>query len=315
MTAITDYPHGVSAIDVEFQRSGLAASHLIVDGDEAALVDCGTNYSVPRLMAALASRAVAPEQVRYLILTHVHLDHAGGAGLLIQQLPNATLLLHPRGARHMIDPRVLYKSATQVYGEAEMARTYGQLTPVPAARVREVHDGDQVTLGSRTLSFMDTPGHAKHHVCIHDSGSNGVFSGDTFGLSYRALDCGGRPFVLPTTTPPQFDPEAAHASIERIAALAPEAVYLTHYGRVAEVPRLEADLHAGLDAFVEIALRLQDAGAARHRLICEQLFGWLWHRLQAQGFAGSEAQARDWLTMDIELNAQGLEFWLDSLPA
>ncbi|WP_137937960.1 MBL fold metallo-hydrolase [Chitinivorax sp. B] len=308
------YAHGVSAIDVEFQRTGLAASHLVVDDDVAALVDCGTNYSVPGLLRALAAHHVPVEAVQYLILTHVHLDHAGGAGTLIQQLPNATVLIHPRGARHMIDPRILTASATQVYGEAEMARSYGQLKPIPANRVQVMNDGDTVELGSRVLTFFDTPGHARHHHCVHDSGSNGIFTGDTFGLSYRALDCNGRAFVFPTTTPPQFDPDAAHTSIERLAALKPDAAYLTHFGKVTDIPQLERDLHECLDAFMNIALPLQNAGASRHRQLRDSLYHWLWHRLQRQGFQGSENTAHDWLMMDCNLNAMGLEVWLDSLP-
>ncbi|MBB5019307.1 glyoxylase-like metal-dependent hydrolase (beta-lactamase superfamily II) [Chitinivorax tropicus] len=308
------YEHGISAIDVEYQRTGLAASHLIVEGKTAAFVDCGTNHSVPALLAALAAHQLSPDAVQYLILTHVHLDHAGGAGSLIQQLPNAQVLIHPRGARHMIDPRILTASATQVYGEAEMARSYGQLRPIPAERVVVMNDGDTVQLGSRTLTFMDTPGHARHHHCIHDTGSNGIFTGDTFGLSYRALDCGGRAFIFPTTTPPQFDPEAAHASIERLAALRPDAVYLSHFGRVMDVASLECELHECLDAFTNLALSFQAEGPSRPQTLTRKLFQWLWHRLQQQGFTGSEQQAHDWLMMDCKLNALGLDVWLNSLP-
>lgn len=205
--AIIDHPCGISTIDVEYKMAHFASSHLIVDGDRAALIDCGTNYSVPLLLQALQAKGIGTEQVQYLILTHVHLDHAGGAGQLMQQLPNATLLLHPRGARHMIDPRILYASATSVYGETEMARNYGQLIPVAADRVKAVQDGDSVMLNQRRLHFLDTPGHAKHHICIFDDGSRGLFSGDTFGLSYRSVQVGGGPFVFPSTTPPNSTPK------------------------------------------------------------------------------------------------------------
>ncbi|MFO1380392.1 MAG: MBL fold metallo-hydrolase [Chitinivorax sp.] len=312
--AIIDHAYGISTIDVEYKTAHFASSHLIVEGDRAALIDCGTNYSVPLLMLALQNKGIAPQQVQYLILTHVHLDHAGGAGQLMQKLPNATLLLHPRGARHMVDPRILYASASSVYGEVEMARSYGQLIPVAADRVRAVQDGEAVELNGRELSFLDTPGHAKHHVCVYDRKSRGVFSGDTFGLSYRAVHVNGEPFVFPSTTPPQFDPEAAHASIERIVALQPECVYLTHYGRVTDVPKLAADLHECLDAFVALAQRVQDAGHARHRLLRDELTHYLLQRLQTLGNKQPRELILAALELDIELNAQGLEFWLDSLP-
>lgn len=312
--AIIDHPYGISTIDVEYKTAHFASSHLIVEGDQAALIDCGTSYSVPLLLRALQAKGIAPEQVQYLILTHVHLDHAGGTGQLMQQLPNATLLLHPRGARHMIDPRILYASASSVYGEAEMARSYGQLLPVPAERVRAVQDGESVELNGRRFEFLDTPGHAKHHVCIYDHKSRGVFSGDTFGLSYRSVQINGEPFVFPSTTPPQFDPEAAHASIERIVALQPECIYLTHYGRVTDIPKLAADLHECLDAFVALAQRVQDAGPARHRLLRDELTHYLLHRLQQLGNTQPREQILAALELDIELNAQGLEFWLDTLP-
>ncbi len=312
---IIDHPHGISTIDVEYKTAHFASSHLIVEGGQAALIDCGTSYSVPLLLRALESKGIAVEQVQYLILTHVHLDHAGGTGQLMQKLPNATLLLHPRGARHMIDPRILYASASSVYGEAEMARSYGQLLPVEASRVRAMQDNELVLLNGRELVFLDTPGHAKHHHSIHDKKSNGVFTGDTFGLSYRAVRLGdGSPFVFPSTSPPQFDPEAAHASIERIVALQPSCVYLTHYGRVDNVVELAADLHECLDAFVALAQRVQDTGHARHRLLRDELTHYVLHRLQLRGNSQSQDDILAALELDLELNAQGLEFWLDTLP-
>ena len=196
-----------------------------------------------------------------------------------------------------------------------MARSYGQLVPVEASRVRAMQDNESVLLNGRELVFLDTPGHAKHHHSIHDKKSNGVFTGDTFGLSYRAVRLGdGSPFVFPSTSPPQFDPEAAHASIERIVALQPSCVYLTHYGRIDNVVELAADLHECLDAFVAQAQRVQDTGHARHRLLRDELTHYVLHRLQLRGNSQSQDDILAALELDLELNAQGLEFWLDTLP-
>ena len=195
---------------------------------------------MPRLLAALAAAGIERDAVDFVIPTHVHLDHAGGVGLLMAQLPRARLVVHPRGARHMIDPAYLMKSATAVYGFAEIERSYGTLVPVAAERVVESRDGMTLELAGRPLVFIDSPGHAMHHHCIWDASSRGWFTGDTFGLSYRDFDTAAGPWIMPTTTPVQFQPEALRRSIERMLAFEPEHVYVTHYGQVGEVQRLAA---------------------------------------------------------------------------
>ena len=308
---IVDYGDGISAIDAEYVASGVAASHLVVDGDEAALVDVGTNHSVPVILAALKQKGIAPEQVRYVCVTHIHLDHAGGAGAIMRELPEATLVTHPRAERHMIDPSKLYQGALAVYGEEAMARLYGELLPVPAERVRAVNDGETLPLGSRQWVFLDSPGHAYHHYSIHDPQHARVFSGDTFGLSYRALDTDQGAFIFPSTTPVHFDPEAAHQSIDRLMALQPEAIHLAHFGEVRELARLADDLHRGLDAMVAIAQRHADAGEIRHERIVADIRAWLHEALQAHGCMLDTEDIDELIHMDVDINAQGLEVWLD----
>ncbi|MEE8289280.1 MAG: MBL fold metallo-hydrolase, partial [Nitrosomonadaceae bacterium] len=155
---ITDYDHGISAIDAEYYRTRFAAIHLIVEGSTAALVDTGTSFSVPGVMETLCQRNIAPESVTYVFLTHVHLDHAGGAGEFMHRFPNAKLVVHPRGARHMFDPTKLIESAIAVYGEAEFRRMYGKIRPVEASRIIEASDRFSVELSGRSLLFLDTPG-------------------------------------------------------------------------------------------------------------------------------------------------------------
>ncbi len=242
MAAITDYEFGISAIDSGLARPGLDAIHLIVENGRAALVDSGVNASVPLVLEALHEKGLAPDSVDFVILTHVHLDHAGGAGALIRALPNATLALHPRGARHMADPSKLVEGTIAVYGETYARQTYGEIVPVAPERIREMPDNATLFLAGRELVFLDTPGHARHHACILDTLSGHIFTGDTFGLSYRELDCDGRQFVFLSATPIQFDPAAFHRSIDRLLALRPEAVYVTHYGQVRDIPHLGAEL-------------------------------------------------------------------------
>jgi len=302
--------HGIITIDTGFVRPQFDAAYLLVENGRGAFIDCGTNYSVPRMLAALAEAGLAPEQVDWLILTHVHLDHAGGAGELMARLPNARLVVHPRGARHMIDPAQLWAGASAVYGTEVMERTYGRLKPVPAARVVEAPDEYVVELAGRALRCLDTPGHARHHITVYDARAGVCFTGDVFGLSYRDFDTAGGPFILPTTSPVQFDPDALHASLDRLVALRPEAMYLTHYGRVEEVDRLAADLHAQIDAMVAIA-RGVDGRDDRHAALVEALTGLYAERLAAHGWSGGRDAMRRVLGTDIELNAQGLEVWLD----
>lgn len=303
--------HGVTLIETGFQRSGLAASYLVEEGGHAAFVETGTSLSVPGLLQALEERGVPREAVDYVIPTHVHLDHAGGAGELMSHLPNASLVIHPRGSRHMIDPSKLIAGATAVYGEEEIRRSYGTIVPVPAERVIEAPDGAQVDLNGRALRFLDTPGHASHHFCVVDEQGRGIYTGDTFGISYREFDTENGPFIFPTTTPVQFDPDALHASIDRLVGEGLDYMYLTHYGRVAEPGRLSEGLHEQIDRFVAMGRELADAGEARHGMLTERLMEELLGRLARHGCRLPESLQEDLLAMDVELNVQGLEVWLD----
>jgi glyoxylase-like metal-dependent hydrolase (beta-lactamase superfamily II) len=300
----------IITIDTGFVRPQFDAAYLLVENDRGAFVDCGTNHSVPRMLAALDDAGLTPAQVDWLILTHVHLDHAGGAGELIAQLPNAKLVVHPRGARHMIDPSKLWAGASAVYGDEVMEKTYGRLKPIPAARVVEATDGHEVNLAGRRLRCLDTPGHARHHNTVHDVRNNVCFTGDVFGLSYRDFDTANGPFILPTTSPVQFDPEALHASINRLLALKPAAMYLTHYGRVEDVERLAADLHAQIDTMVAIALAA-NGKHDRHAVLLDDLASFYAGRAVAHGWTKGREALGELIGMDIELNAQGLEVWLD----
>lgn len=302
--------HGIHIIDTGFNRPRFDAAYLIVENGRGAFVDCGTNHSVPRLMRALESAALEPENVDWLILTHVHLDHAGGAGALMTRLPNARVLVHPRGARHMIDPSRLWAGASAVYGEQEMQRSYGRLVPIPAERVIEVADGATYDLGGRPLEFMHSPGHAKHHHCIWDAASQSWFTGDTFGLSYREFDSVNGPFIIPTTTPIDFDPAALHASIERLLKREPRAMYLTHFARVTDISRMARDLHARIDDMVALALRLRSQ-PERYQAMAKALGDLYVRCAEEHGCPLDRGQILALLANDIELNAQGLDVWLE----
>lgn len=310
---IDDLGHGVYAIDTGFQRPRFDAAYLMVQDGRAAFIDTGTNHAVPRLLAALNALGLSPDAVDWVIPTHVHLDHAGGVGLLMEALPRARALVHPRGLRHMVDPKALWLGALAVYGEAEMQRSYGKLVPVPAERAEASHDEQVIHLAGRPLRLIDSPGHAKHHHAIWDEASRSWFTGDTFGLSYRTFDVAGRAWILPTSTPVQFEPEALHATVARLLAARPVAMQVTHYGRVGgsveEVQRLAALMLEQVDEMVALALSLREAPDRHERLKAGLLAGYL-ARLRAHGHP-ADAEAADWLATDAELNAQGLAVWLD----
>jgi len=305
-----EYTGGVTVIDADFHREHMAACYMMEAGSEVAFIETGTNSSTPRLMKVLEHRGWQPEDVTYVIITHVHLDHAGGAGSLMQILPNATLLAHPYAARHMIDPSKLEAGSRMVYGDELYEKIYGKLIAVPEARIRVMEDETTIAFGNRRLRFIDTPGHARHHFCVHDSLTNGWFTGDTFGISYREFDTEKGAFLFPTTTPIQFDPEPLKASVRRLLEVGPEYMYLTHYGRVGEVQRLARMMLEGIDVLAAIGLRYRDDSMRRMK-IETAITEWLLDGLERHGVTLDKDRCLALLESDIKLNASGIEFWLD----
>ena len=310
MAESEDLGYGITAVDTGFQRPCFDASHLVVQDGHAAFVDVGTTFSAPLLMAALGRHGLLPEAVDYVILTHVHLDHAGGAGELMRRLPRARLVVHPRGARHMIDPGRLWAGATAVYGEEAMRRFYGSVVPVEPSRVVEAPDGFRIDLAGRSLLFLDTPGHARHHVCVWDEASRGMFTGDTFGVAYRELASERGALVLPTTTPVQFEPEALQRSVDRLLGFGPQVMYLTHYSGVGDVGRMAGDLQRRLSELVAFA-RGEDGKPDRSERLRAGVRGLFLRWARDHGTSLTAERVAELLSVDVELNAQGLEAWLD----
>ena len=305
-----EYEGGIVALDSGMVRSLMAACYLLETDDAVALIEVGSNASVERIFKVLESRGRRPDEVSHVIVTHVHLDHAGGAGELMARLPNAQFVVHPYGARHMIDPSRLEASARGVYGDEAFDAMYGTLRPIPAERVITMEDGNSLLVGRRLLSFMDSPGHARHHYCVWDEQTSGWFTGDTFGLSYRELDTENGAFIFPTTTPTQFDPDALNASIDRMMEKSPENMYLTHFGRVRDVAEMANRMKAGVRHFVEIA-EAHVADKNRTENIEVAMMDWLLESTREHGVTLPEQQVREIVENDVVLNTQGIEFWLD----
>jgi glyoxylase-like metal-dependent hydrolase (beta-lactamase superfamily II) len=301
----------IYCIDTDLYRPSLAASYLIRGGDRLAFIDTGVARALPRLLAAVAEIGLTPAHVEAVIPTHVHLDHAGASGALLQACPNARLIVHPKGAPHLIDPAKLIAGATAVYGEEEFDRHFGALTPIPASRVELAEDEHRIDLGGRVLRFIDTPGHANHHGCLFDERTRGWFTGDTFGIAYPEFHTDAGPWLYAPTTPVAFDPALWQASLDRLLEARPLAAYLTHFGRIDEPAALVGQLRVSIDAMAEVALSEEDqpeAGRVERlkRAVADSLLA----AAQAHGVQLPPERIRALLAVDTNLNAQGLDVWL-----
>lgn len=293
-------------IDCDFTMPRFAAAYLLISKGEAAFIDNNTRHCVPKLLRTLEEQGLAANDVKYVIITHVHLDHAGGTGDLMDACPNAQLLAHPKATRHMIDPSRLINAVRQVYGDAVYEATYAPLRPVAAERVRAMQDEETARLGERTLRFIHTRGHANHHMCIFDETMKEIFTGDAFGIAYPDLQK-GKLLIYPTTTPTEYDGELARQAIDRIVATKAEVAYLTHYGPVNDIAGgaaiLKSDLHE-CDRILETAR--QYSSEAEISEYCKlEMRKFLEQKLKAAGQAWT-FEAEKILSLDIDLNGAGL---------
>jgi glyoxylase-like metal-dependent hydrolase (beta-lactamase superfamily II) len=307
MPRLTTFADGITAVDTEYVRPQMDASHIVVAGDRAAVIDTGPNTAVPLILAGLEQLHIAPDGVELLFLTHVHLDHAGGAGALMRALPRATCVVHPRGAPHMIDPGKLIAGTRAVYGDELYSRLYGEILPIDRERLVIAQDGQRFELPGRLFECVHTPGHALHHQAIVDHATTSIFTGDTCGVSYREFDTAKGAWIMPTTTPTQFDPGQLKASIVRLMQFRPRHLYLTHYSEVSECARLANDMVDAIDEFVKIARAAGPDDLPRMRGDLRRMAH---EGLREHGCTMSDAQIDAILGKDFELNAAGLVAWL-----
>lgn len=304
-----DLRDGIWRIDTGLARPGMAACYLVEQDGRAAFIDCGTWHSVPHFLEVLEQEKIERDAVDFVIPTHIHLDHAGGAGELMRHLPNARMVVHPFGAAHMIDPSRLRAGAIAVYGEKQFRADYHEIVPIDADRVIEAPDGFTLDLNGRKLTFLDTPGHASHHFCVWDERTRGFFTGDTFGLSYRETDVDGRPMLFPTTTPVQFKPEKWQDSLDKLAGFDPQVMYLTHFGPVYEVKRLMEDLRGMIRAHHALAIEYLAADNPKSEIHTRLEDMYLAHMVE-HGVDWPASRMKKFIAMDLELNTQGLLAWI-----
>lgn len=306
---------GIYVLDADYVKPNTAAIHIVRSGKQVALVDTGTTYSLPNVEKALSTIGLTWDAVRYIILTHIHLDHAGGASAMMKAAANATLVVHPKGARHMVDPARLIAGSEAVYGKKVFQELYGEILPIEESRILAPNDGETLDFNGRMLTFLDSPGHANHHHCIWDQDSQSMFTGDTLGIAYKALRDENTLFLMPTTTPVQFDPQAMHNSIDKIMAYAPKQLYLTHFGGITPTANLIANLHQQIDDFVALTENAAEQISPDHlpekleQALTASITSYLHDKCAEVLPSIDDATRKLWIDFDAKLDAQGLSFW------
>lgn len=302
--------HSISTIDCHYGAPGLAAAFLISEPGHAAFFDNNTSKAVPHLLRALAEAGMKGNDVEFVIVTHIHLDHSGGTAELLKHCPNATVLCHPRAARHLTEPARLVQSSKQVYGDEAFHELYGHVEPVDPSRIRTMSDGESVALGNRTLTFLHTEGHARHHFCILDSRSNSVFTGDAFGLALTNLPVPGSAYVMCTSTPTEFDADAARDSAHRLVDTGAESAHVTHYGTVTDMTSACEQLVDSIDRLEAVLEQTRDRTETGEALVtwCHKRVATTMDEHVRRYAPGVEDRVRTWFAKDYWLNAMGLAY-------
>jgi len=304
---MTKIVNGIKVIDSGYYSKDFASIYILRQVNKVAIIETGNNFSVSNIQKALEKDGLSFSDVAYVIPTHVHLDHAGGAGQLMKQCKDAKLIVHPRGAQHMIDPQKLIAGATAVYGEKKFKELYGDIIPIDANRVIEAEDNFLLEFEGRELKFIDTPGHAKHHFCIWDKQTGSMFTGDTFGISYRDLDKDGEVYIFPSTSPVQFDPKALVESINKIMEYNPHRVCLTHFSAIKPSKQVVEQLIDGINFVSNLAKKYATHNDAE-LIIREKMMEYFLKGLSKIGVADLNF-CRERLELDVKINTQGLIYW------
>lgn len=313
MTAIpiVDLGHDIFQVELVDRKLNERSTGYIINAEKKTIVEMGASVSVPNVLAAMDALTIKPEDISYVIVTHIHLDHAGGAGLLLEKLPNAKLIVHPRGARHMIDPTKLIAGARAVYGEA-FDRLFAPILPIAEDRILIAEDGLELSIGeNRTLVFYDSPGHAYHHYAVYDAASKGIFSGDSIGVSFpRFTDAKGIEFYAPTTSPVQFDPDAMLATLRRFAELDLEHIYLTHYGHHSNAPQIIADNIRRTEGFARVMEKAYHESPTLENMITS-LRAYFHEELASLGVEAHDP-VLEAFEFDIDMNAKGMLHYMQT---
>ncbi|RZP22705.1 MAG: MBL fold metallo-hydrolase [Burkholderiaceae bacterium] len=306
---ISSFEQNIFCFDANYFRKNFAAIHFVNQNNKILIVDTATNHSAKRFLKTLQNMSISLESVEWIVLTHVHLDHAGGAGLLMKMCPNAQLAVHPRGVRHMVNPEKLWASVISVYGEKEAENQYGQLIPVDENRVVAVGEGEVIRFQNRRLQIFDAPGHANHHIVIFDEKSKSFFTGDAFGIAYPELTNENGEFIFISSTPTQFEPVKFDATIKKILEQKPKTCFLTHFSKIMNIEKNGYELLKQIDEYVTITHQVRNNHDNQQERIRVKLFELLYKKAKKVNLNISKREFGNLLSLDLSLNAQGLEYW------
>lgn len=308
--SVKDLGNGVSIIDLfDMNQCGRTGAYVLTGGD-VTIIETSASPSVPYLLAGLKELGIQLEDVKNIIVTHIHLDHAGGAGVFLKNCHNAAVYVHPRGKRHLNNPERLIMGAREVYGE-EFDGLFNPIIPIDEQRLIVKSDGETLEIGNgRTLTFFDTPGHAKHHFSIHDSQSNGIFTGDTIGVFYHQLLQKGLELYLPSTSPNQFNEEEMLHSAGKLQALNPERIYFGHYGMTESPQNVFKQLSFWLPKFMELGERVMAENPAadikgKSALLSEILLKLVRGFIEEKGIV-IEPEVLNLLKLDMNVSSMGI---------
>ncbi|WP_047981525.1 MBL fold metallo-hydrolase [Ornithinibacillus contaminans] len=278
---------------------------------ELTIIETGPSPSIQYVKAGLEELGYTLDQVKYIIVTHIHLDHAGGAGFLLKDCPNATIIVHPRGKRHLIEPRKLAAGARAIYGES-FSDFFDPIVPIPEDRLVEKSEGDTLAIGPDcVLRFLNTPGHAKHHFSIYDPVTNGMFTGDTVGIRYEQLTREGIDLFLPTTSPNHFDPTAMQESIERMLEMNLDYIYYGHFGMTEKTTIALHHVLEWLEIFVEEGQQVFSEGKS-YDVLADRLFNRVKDHLRQLHFP-DEHPVYVLINLDMQVSSLGIIDYLQKL--
>ncbi len=298
-------PSGVTAIDTVMAGERELNAVYLLNGSEPCLVEAGPGADHDRLVSALDALGVGPGDIAHIVVTHIHMDHAGGAGALLDRYPRAAVWVHEAGARHLVDPERLIASTARTYGEQRMRSLFGDMLPIPAERVHAVADGDRIVMGGRALDVVHTPGHASHHIAVQDDASGAMFTGEAIGSYLPWATC-----FRPALPPPDVDVDAALRSIVRMRRRSPTALLTSHFGAVpdpaAAFERASERIRTWAD---DVRAILEDDPAATERIVITALTERARREFEHDAGRPFERDRYDVLG-SIRMNAHGLaRYW------
>lgn len=297
--------------DFDLSMTERTGTYVLLE-EKITLIETSASPSIPYILEGLEALEISPADIAYIIVTHIHLDHAGGAGLMIKHCPNAKVIVHPKGARHLAEPSRLIAGAKAVYGE-KFSELFDPILAIPEDRIIIKDDGDTLVISEElTLQFLDTPGHANHHFSIYHPATKGIFSGDTAGIYYPQIHREGIEFYLPSTSPNQFDPEKMLLSITRYKELGIERIYFGHYGMSENPAEAFKQVECWLEIFIAEAKQVVSVGhgaAQQVEEITKRLFAKVKAYLTQQGLAVNHP-IFELLYLDLNVSSMGLVHYL-----